>query len=246
MKRRVVATLLAVAAVALGACGAPGPERDNDGKINVYAAPSLDGVIHRLAGRFEKTHPGTHVVVTTAMPEDLTEQINAGAPADVLAATSPATMSAVQGLQPRLFGHNKLVIAVTPDNPLKINDLADLRTRKVALCSVPSPCGTAAADLLTKAGVTLAHPMMQASTTAAIQLLAVGDVDAAIVYKTDAIAAIGQTDSVEFPEAAATSNDVLVSTVPKAPNPAGAKSFLEFLSSAESQAIFTDAGFSAP
>ncbi|NUS54248.1 MAG: solute-binding protein, partial [Streptomycetaceae bacterium] len=75
---------------------------------------------------------------------------------------------------------------------------------------------------------------------------AVGDVDAAIVYKTDAVAAIGQTDAVEFPEAAASTDDVLVSTVPKAPNPAGASAFLDYLSSAESQDILTDAGFAKP
>jgi len=240
--------LVAVAAFALAVagCGKPAtPDRDNGGRITVVADASLAGVMHTLAPAFEREHSGTDVVVGYAAGTVATQQIGSGA-ADVFAAASSATMAQLKDVKPALLARNQLVIAVGPNNPFKINSLADLAARKVAICTTQAGCGTDARSVLAKAGVKLTAATEVADVKAALDKLTLGDVDAALVYRTDTLAAIGQIDAVEFPESAQAVNDIQAAVLPAAPNPAGAQAFLQYLSSARGRAAFQDAGFALP
>ncbi|NUT33321.1 MAG: molybdate ABC transporter substrate-binding protein [Hamadaea sp.] len=243
MRRALAAA--AVVVLALGGCGEP-DATDNEGKITVFAAASLAGVLRDLEPRFEREHAGTDIVFSFGGTTGLAQQITAGAPADVFAADAAASMGRVAGVTPTLLARNQLVIAVAPGNPLKIRSLADLAKAKVAICATEVPCGATAQTVLGAAGVKITPAIQELDSRSALTRLTLGEVDAALVYRTDAAAAIGQVDAVEFGESAKAVDDVLVAGLPGAPNPAGAKSFVEFLSTQPATAALREAGFTLP
>ena len=99
---------------------------------------------------------------------------------------------------------NQLVIAVPKGNPKGITGLADLTKPglKVALCAEQVPCGAAAKKALDAAGVKLTPVTLEQDVKAALSKVKLGEVDAALVYRTDAKAAAADVDGIEFPESA--------------------------------------------
>jgi molybdenum ABC transporter molybdate-binding protein len=132
-------------------------------------------------------------------------QINQGVPADVFASAAPANMKTVTDAgngagTPVTFVKNQLVIAVPKGNPKAIKGLSDLTKPgvKVALCDDPVPCGAAAKKALTAANVSLT-PVTKETDVKAAWLVKLGEVDAALVYRTDAKSAAADVDGIEFP-----------------------------------------------
>ncbi|NUR73520.1 MAG: extracellular solute-binding protein [Hamadaea sp.] len=241
MKRAVavLAALLTAASLVTG-CGKPAtPDRDNGGKITVVADPALAPILQPFETAFEQANPGTDVVIGYAAGRRATSQLSA---VDVLVAPA-ATIATVPKSSPQSLGRTQLVVAVEPGNPRKIAKLADLAQAKVAICQAAVPCGDVAYEVLSKAGVTLAKPVEVADIKEAMDKLTLGNVEAALVYRTDALAAIGQVDSVEFAESAGAAEEFQVTTLSGSPNPAGAKAFLDLLTSADARTRFTEGGF---
>jgi molybdate transport system substrate-binding protein len=219
------------------------------GTVTVLAAASLTGSFEQIAARFETAHPGTDVVLSFGASSALAQQVLSGAPADVFAAASPATMRTVtdagQAPEPQVFARNRLQIAVPPDNPGKVTGLADLTkpALKIALCAPKVPCGAAAAEALEAAGLTPSVDTEEQDVKAALAKVTLGEVDAALVYRTDVLAAGTTVKGISFPEADEAVNDYPVAVLAEAPNPRGAAAFAAFVLSAEGQAVLAAAGF---
>ena len=256
-----VALVLGVAGCGSGNSGGPGgaapsagTSSDNvTGTVTVLAASSLTGVFNSLGKTFEGAHPGVKVTFSYGGSSTLAQQIVNGAPADVFAAASPATMKTVSdaGLAsgtPSVFVRNQLVIAVPPDNPKHIAALADLAKPgvKVALCAAAVPCGAAAKTALAAAGVSITPVTLEQDVKAALSKVELGEVDAALVYRTDAKADNGKVTGVEFPESAKAINDYPIAALKDTPNPAGAAAFVAFIKSAPAQTALSRAGFQSP
>ena len=100
------------------------------GTITVSAAASLTDVFPVIARAFMKKYPGTTVKFNFGGSSALVEQINAGAPVDVLATASEPTMwkavNAGHAGVPLLFAKNTMAIAMPPGNPKGIRSLSDL------------------------------------------------------------------------------------------------------------------------
>ena len=77
-------------------------------------------------------------------------------------------------------------------------------------------------------------------------LVALGEADASLVYRTDARAASADVTAVEFAESARAVNDYPIVALRDAPNPAGARAFVSYVRSAPGQAVLAGAGFQAP
>ena len=73
----------------------PSRRRPPLGTLTVLAAASLTETFNALEKRFESDHPGVDVKLNYAGSSDLAQQIVNGAPADVFAAASDATMKTV-------------------------------------------------------------------------------------------------------------------------------------------------------
>lgn len=223
------------------------------GTVTVLAAASLTEVFTGLGERFEAAYPGTRVVFSFAGSSTLAQQVDAGAPADVFASASPVPMrqvveaGAVVG-QPEVFARNRLAIAVPRGNPARITRLADLARPdlKVALCAPQVPCGAAARTALAAGGVSLTPATLEQDVKAAVTKVRLGEVDAALVYRTDLATVPDELTAVEFAEAAQAVNDYLIAPLAGAPNPATARAFVAFVRSSEGRRALTAAGFQVP
>ncbi|WP_033339316.1 molybdate ABC transporter substrate-binding protein [Catenuloplanes japonicus] len=234
-----------------GGSAAPGVAGDAlTGQLTVFAAASLTESFDRIGQDLQARNPNLFITFNYGGSSGLATQINEGAPADVFAAASPATMKTVvdkgnNAGEPVVFVKNQLVIAVAKGNPKGITGLADLARPdlKVALCAEEVPCGAAAKKAL--AGVTLTPVTLEQDVKAALAKVKLGEVDAALVYRTDAKAATSDVDGLEFPESAGAINDYPIVVLKDAPNTAAAEGFIKFVQT-EGVAVLTDAGFQAP
>nr|MDT0662984.1 molybdate ABC transporter substrate-binding protein [Micromonospora sp. DSM 115978] len=231
----------------------PGGGTGVTGTVTVFAAASLTESFTELGTAFEAANPGTTVVFSFAGSSALATQINEGAPVDVFASAAPTNMATVTdagnaGGTPATFARNQLVIAVPRGNPGGVTGLADLTKPdvKVALCAEQVPCGAAAKKALDAAGVALTPVTLEQDVKAALSKVRLGEVDAALVYRTDAKAAAADVDGVEFPESAGAVNDYPIVVLKDAPNPDGADAFVSFVLSDQGRAVLTGAGFQAP
>ena len=73
-----------------------------------------------------------------------------------------------------------------------------------------------------------------------------GEVDAALVYRTDVQSAGDKVEGIEFPEAADAVNVYPIVVLGEAPNAEGAKAFVDFVLSDKGQTVLTKAGFDKP
>lgn len=220
------------------------------GHLVVLAAASLAPVLTELGDDLEAAHPGLQIDFSFAASSALAEQVVAGAPADVLLTASAATMTtaAEHVVDKAVFAGNTLVIVTPPDNPGKVATLEDLTDGdlRLALCAEEVPCGAAAAQVIDKAGLTITPDTYAENVTAALTLAVAGEVDAALVYTTDAKDAGDDVLMIELPEASAVVNDYLVATVADAPNPTAARAFRDLLTSERGRSALADAGFRLP
>jgi molybdate transport system substrate-binding protein len=248
---RILAVAGLVAAVA--ACGSAPPPAEGGSKaggtVTVLAAASLTESFTRIGKDFETANPGTKVAFSFGGSSGLATQITSGAPADVFAAASPATMKTVTDADdatgtPVTFARNQLVIAVPKGNPKGITTPAALSDPevKVALCAEQVPCGAAAR----RVNVKVTPVTLEQDVKAALAKVRLGEVDAALVYRTDAKAASADVDGIEFPESAGAINDYPIVALTDAPNPAGAAAFVAFVQSGPAQQVLTGAGFQQP
>jgi len=254
--------LAALAAVlALTACSSnegdtipepPGSTATVTGTITVFAASSLTDAFEDIAEDFEAANPGAEVEFNFAASSALATQINEGAPADVFASASPATMRTVTEAgnadgEPEVFVRNQLVIVVESGNPLGIEGLADLTDPavKVALCAEQVPCGAAAKTAIEAAGLTITPVSFEENVRAALAKVALGEVDAALVYQTDA-AIEPAVEAVEFPESAEAINDYPIAVLSEAPNKPGAEAFVAYVLASDGAGVLTEYGFLEP
>ena len=75
------------------------------------------------------------------------------------------------------------------------------------MCAVQVPCGAAAKKALAAAGVKLTPATEEQDVKAALAKVKLGEVDAALVYRTDVTATPSDVDGVQFPESAQAVND---------------------------------------
>ena len=107
------------------------------------------------------------------------------------------------------------------------------------------PCGAATKKALDAAKVTVTPVTLEQDVKAALSKVTLGEVDAALVYRTDVKAgAAADVDGLEFPESAGAINDYPVVVLKNAPNKAGAEAFLAYVQS-QGKAVLTAAGFQA-
>ena len=262
--RRSVGVLLALPLVLAGCGGASSGDGgaagssssgadDVTGSLTVFAAASLTDVFGDLGKDLEKAHPGLEVTFNFAGSQALAAQITQGAPADVFASANQAQMDVVtkaglQAAEPAPFTENVLEIAVPKGNPGKVTGLADFAKPDLtlAVCAPSVPCGAAAQQVFTAAGVTAQPDSEEEDVKAALTKVQLGEVDAALVYATDVEAAGSKVEGIEFPEAEEAVNTYPITALKAAPNPAAAKAFVDLVEGPTGQRALEAAGFRAP
>jgi molybdate transport system substrate-binding protein len=257
-KTRGAVAVALTAALALAGCssGSSGGSSSGGTKkttLTVLAASSLTEIFPKLATQFEASHPGVTVKFSFGGSSTLAQQITQGAPADVFAAASPATMKQVtdagdaQGT-PQVFVNNQLVIAVPAGNPKHISSLADLAKPglKVVLCAPAVPCGSAALTALKAGNVKVTPVSQEQDVKSALTKVELGEADASLVYRTDAKSAGDKVAAVEFPESAKAINAYPIAALSHSKSLSTAEQFVTFIESPAVLTQFEAAGFQAP
>ncbi|GLZ06560.1 molybdate-binding protein [Actinomadura sp. NBRC 104412] len=255
-KRLITALLgLALATTAVVGCGDTDDGATSGGTktVTVFAAASLTETFTTLGKTFEQSHPGVKVRFNFGGSSALAQQITQGAPVDVFASASPATMKTVTDAnladgRPQTFVRNRLQIATPAGNPGKVTALKDLADPdlKVVLCAEQVPCGAAAKKALAAADLTVKPASLEQDVKSALNKVTLGEADAALVYRTDVKAAGAKVVGIDFPESAQAINDYPIVTLSKAPQPDLAKQFLQLVLSPQGKGVLTAAGFDAP
>lgn len=167
-------------------------------EIQVFAAASLTDALQEIAATYEK-ETGDKVLLNLSASSALARQIQEGAPADLFFSADEAKMDGVEkrglvlkGTRKSLLS-NTLVIVVPSDSNLKISsasDLATSRIRALALAEPQSvPAGIYAKEYLRSKklwGKVIDKVVPTENVRAALAAVESGNVDAGIVYKTDA------------------------------------------------------------
>ncbi|THV41890.1 molybdate ABC transporter substrate-binding protein [Glycomyces buryatensis] len=243
---------LGCAALALSACtaGADADDGASQTTLSVFAAASLTESFEEIGADFETEHEGVTVEFNFAGSSTLASQINQGAPADVFASADEANMDTVvesgSAENAETFALNQLVIAVPEGNPGGVTGLGDLQGLKVAACAPEVPCGTTAQAVIDAAGGQVTPATYEADVRATLAKLTLGEVDAALVYRTDTLAAADEVDGIEFDEASKAVNAYPIAALTNAPNADLAREFTEYVHSDAAQSVLSGAGFEQP
>jgi molybdate transport system substrate-binding protein len=253
---------LLVAALATTALGTPALQADPTppvspgavaGTLVVLAAASLIDAFHAIAAELTPRYPGLRIELSFAGSSTLARQVAEGARADVLATADEAsirTLAAAGHLAggAEIFARNTLVIAVAPGNPKRVTTLRDLARPdvSVALCVPAVPAGRYTAEAFARAGIALPATSQELDVRAVLNKVALGEVDAGIVYATDVGAARERVDGIPLVEAADVIARYPIAALAGAPNPAAARAFIDFVRGPDGQAILRRFGFGAP
>lgn len=238
--------------VLLAGCSAGG-QAHGERTVTVLAAASLTESFDELAGRFSAENPGVRVNFDYAGSSTLAEQLAQGRRADLFASADEKNMAKVTGSgvaagPPQTFATNKLAIVVPEGNPDHVGSLADLAApgRVVVQCAPQVPCGSAARTAEQAAGVPLRPASEENDVKAVLRKVTAGEADAGLVYVTDARAAAGQVDEVDFPQADRAINDYPVVALKDAPEPEAAAKFLAYVRGPVGREVLARHGFGTP
>ena len=243
--RRGWTTLLPVAAVLVAACGA-----DEDDPMLVLAAASLTEVFQELETAYEQANPGEDIELSFAGSGAVRLQIDEGVPADVVALADDVVMTELAGeghvATSTVFATSGLVVAVPADGTAEVTGIESLADPSllVGLCAVEVPCGRYASDGLAAAGVDPSVDTFESGARALTTKLALGELDAGVVYTTDVTALDGELVSVAPLDGVEATYPI--AALVDAPHPERAAACVAFVLSPEARAILDAADFGTP
>lgn len=178
--RRLAAAVAAT--IALTGCG-------GDNAATVAMVPSsFTGLTDAIDDGLE-----TEVDWVIAGSSRLVRQLADGATADLLITADAETMHEAidQGLvagDPVTIARNRLVVALAPGNPGSIDELDDLVDANllIGVCAVEVPCGRLAARFGIESGLEFAVDTEEPNVRSLALKISRGELDAGLVYATDA------------------------------------------------------------
>jgi len=262
----VAAAVLAAMLLAL-ACSPTGqPSGDAQTTITVFAAASLAESFQALATAFEDDHPGVRVAFNFAGSQTLRTQLEHGAEADVFASANWQHMAQVKesgllGNMPEYFAANRLAVAVPVESDT-VQALADLALPDVsiAVAAEEVPAGAYTRESLALLAASDAFPgdyafavlsnvvTNETSVRGVAQKVALGEVDAGIVYETDALAAqySGAIRTLEIPLQFNPAAQYPIAALSTTDEIETALEFIKFVQGDSGQAILREHGFVPP
>jgi molybdate transport system substrate-binding protein len=249
-----LAAVLAVAALALAACGGDdepsGGSSGSSNEIKVFAAASLTAAFTELGQQYTSANGGTKVTFNFAGSQALATQIQQSAPADVFASADLANMDKVKDLvgTPKSFASNLLAIVVEKGNPKGVKGLDDLANAdlKVVLAAEEVPAGRYAKQVLDKAGVAVTPVSQEDNVKAVVTKVSLGEADAGIVYVTDVSAGGDKVEGVDIPETENVTATYPIATVKASKAQDKAQAFMDLVLSDQGQQVLKQFGFLPP
>lgn len=227
------------------------------GEIIVSAAMSLKNAFEEIGMLYKRKNRDTKVIFNFGPSGDLIRQIESGAPVDVFASASLKEMDELEkkGLivsGSRLnFAANTLVLVV-PRGPQKqtrsFSDLKAVTVKRIAVGNPKTvPAGRYAEEIFRYFGLSdrIKDKLIFAGNVRQVLDYIVRDeVDAGVVYKTDALSQPAEVEVVaEAPDAAHEPTFYPIAAVKDTKNGGAAKAFISLVASVEGKRILGKYGF---
>ncbi|MDQ3606138.1 MAG: molybdate ABC transporter substrate-binding protein [Gemmatimonadota bacterium] len=240
------------------ASGCAGEPASRPITLTISAAVSLREVVSALIGQYEAAHPEVRVRANFAGSGTLQRQIERGAPVDLFLSAAPVAVGSLQarGLiapgSAKVIAGNQLVLVTARDagGVRGFRDLAAPSVSRVALGAPASvPAGAYAVEVLRWYGVereVLAKAVMTQHVRQALVYVERGEVDAGIVYRTDAARSPGVRVVATAPAGSHTPIHYVLAVVSATPHPHEARAFAAYLASPDAAAVLRRAGFAPP
>jgi molybdate transport system substrate-binding protein len=226
-------------------------------EITVSAAISLKNAFEEIGKLYESQNKNTKVLFNLGASGDLVTQIEGGAPVDVFASAALKDMDeldnagfVVKGTRTN-FVANSVVLIVPSSSKIAITSFEDLKNAEMKKIAVGNsktvPAGRYAAETFQYYKIS---DMIQTklifteNVRQVLDYVARGEVDAGVVYSTDAMVRQQEVKIIlTAPEASHKPIIYPIAAVKGSKNEKAAKSFIALVTSAEGQAILSKYGF---
>ena len=229
-------------------------------KITVSAAISLKNAFEEIAKVYEARDPGVKVYFNFGASGNLMMQVEEGAPVDVFASAAEKQMDmlAKKGMiEPgtRMDFAENTVVLVVPSRPKgkyafvkSFSDLADPRIKRIAIGSPRSvPAGMYSEEALRYfklAGAVSKKLIYGENVRQVLEYVARAEVDAGLVYSTDAMTQAGQVRVAAVAPPASYKPVVYpIAVVKGSANEKQARAFVALVASPEGESILRKYGF---
>jgi molybdate transport system substrate-binding protein len=225
--------------------------------LNVSAASSLSDVLKAINIAYVAQNPNVAITPNFASSGTLQTQIENGAPADVYVSAAAAQMDNLQkkGLlvdeTRKDLLNNRVVLVVPNDSTLGLTSLSDLALDKVKRIAIGDPksvpAGTYAAQAFDQLGITAKvqpKEVLGADVRQVLTYVESGNVDAGIVYSSDALTSTKVKVVAAAPPEINAKVVYPVAVVRASKVPEAARGYIDFLSEAQAKTLFEKYGFS--
>ena len=228
-------------------------------QLTVSAAASLKNILEEIEPIYQQKYPETEIIYNFASSGSLQRQIEQGAPVDVFisAATDKMDTLEKQGLlltETRQDLLKNQMVLVTPEtnqkNALKIDNFDDLTTKEITTIALGEPksvpAGRYAQEVLSYFKITdkvNSKAVYGKDVRQVLNYVATGNVDAGIVYCTDAQIADRVQIVATAPETSHSPVIYPIAVIKDSGNREAAIELTEFLTTSEAQAVFEEYGF---
>jgi molybdate transport system substrate-binding protein len=219
-------------------------------ELTVSAASSLKGAFTEIGKAFDQAN-NSKTTFNFDASGTLQKQIEGGAPVDVFASAALKQVNAlideklVDAASVKNFASNEIVLVVPADSKLGITsfqDLAKANVKKVTYGDPKvAPHGVAAEEILNKLGLfdqVKPKVIYAANVSAALAYVSKGEVDAGIIFATEAVAG-GDTVKIAATSDPSWHSKIAypVAAVSASKNKTLAQAFVDFVAGSEGQSI---------
>ncbi len=247
----VLLMMLVMVSLFLSACKHQGDKRK---EILVGAAASLKHVMEQIKENYEKREEEITLEFTYGSSGTLEQQIRQGAPIDVFLS---ASLKQIQSLEKDHYlieetvtdlMENRIVLIVPSDSGISLSSFEEVTgLSKIAIGDPDSvPAGKYACEVFDYYGVLEEAKNIAAygkDVTEVLTWVSSGNVEAGVVYATDAASTDQVTVALVAPEESHSKVIYPAGVVEGSKQEEAAKDFLQYLTSEEAQRVFEEYGF---
>ena len=198
LRRVCVQFIITCGLFVIASCGKTSPQKHT---VRIFAASSLSGVLSQLETLYESRNPGVDILLAFAGSQILRQQITFGAPADLFISAHPEHIVALQaeGVVRSVcdIARSQLALIVNKDTPA-VREFTDLpKATTIVLGGPEVPVGRYARRTLRNVSDTFYKRVMQRvvshepNARLVTAKVALGEADAAVVYRSDGLSAAG-------------------------------------------------------
>ena len=225
-------------------------------ELNISAAVSMKDALAEIQTNYQKKAPHIKLVYNLGASGSLQKQIEQGAPADIFISAAPKQMNelaaknlVINATRKNLL-ENKLVLIAPKDSKLSISQLEDLQNDTVKQISIGEtkvvPAGQYAEQALKKLGVwekVQRKIVFAKDVRTVLTYVDTGNVDAGLVYKTDAAASKKVKILATAPDGSHAPIIYPAAVLSSTKHQKAAEEFLSYLAGPEGKTVFEKYGF---